>query len=106
MTDVLGGAPREATAGSSSSADGGAPAAARADALVASIFHSSADGIATFGRDHRYTSWNPAMERLTGRRCDEAVGRPAVELLPDRDPAAVRSLMDRALAGETVRTDL
>jgi PAS domain S-box-containing protein len=49
---------------------------ARADEQkLADIVGSSSDGILTVSPRGRVLSWNPACERITGRRASEAVGR-------------------------------
>lgn len=40
------------------------------------LLESMADGVFTLDEEGRITSWNPALERITGYSADEAVGRP------------------------------
>jgi PAS domain S-box-containing protein len=75
--------------------------AAETHALLAAIVESSQDAMITGAPDGLITSWNPAAERLFGYTAAEAVGQPAVLLLPpDRldDAHNVR----RVFAGETL----
>ena len=46
------------------------------------IINSSLDGILTYDREFRYTLWNPSLEKLTGLRKDQVLGRYAFELFP------------------------
>jgi PAS domain S-box-containing protein len=46
------------------------------------LIQCSLDGILAFDRECRYTLWNPAMERITGRRADEVLGKVAFEIFP------------------------
>jgi PAS domain S-box-containing protein len=46
------------------------------------VVERSLDGIVAYDRDLRYTTWNGAMERLSGTSRDEAIGRSAFELFP------------------------
>ncbi|HLW01747.1 MAG TPA: ATP-binding protein [Ktedonobacterales bacterium] len=50
------------------------------------ILYYSADGILTVDRQLRITSFNPAMERLTGWRTLEVVGRFYYDVLRPKDP--------------------
>ncbi len=50
------------------------------------ILYYSADGILTVDRQLRITSFNPAMERLTGWRTPEVVGRFYYDVLRPKDP--------------------
>ena len=46
------------------------------------ILDNASDGMLLVDEDGLVRSWNPAMERLTGRREDDAVGQPLVSVLP------------------------
>jgi PAS domain S-box-containing protein len=50
--------------------------------LARMLLDASLDGVASFDREFRFTSWNMGMERIYGFRDDEALGRVAFELLP------------------------
>jgi len=50
------------------------------------ILYYSADGILTVDRQLRITSFNPAMERLTGWRTPEVMGRFYYDVLRPKDP--------------------
>ena len=47
---------------------------------LADVVGSSSDGIFVLSGDRTILSWNPAMERITGFRADEVVGRPFGEV--------------------------
>ena len=78
---------------------------ARADTLPRELIASSGDGVVAFDRDLRHTVWNPRMEELTGVSSDAALGRGALEILPPSRHAEISTLLERALAGETVTSD-
>ncbi|HRU07599.1 MAG TPA: PAS domain-containing protein, partial [Candidatus Brocadiia bacterium] len=44
------------------------------------------DGIFTVDMSGRVTSWNPAMERMTGIAASEAIGRPCSQLACEQCP--------------------
>ena len=48
---------------------------------LADVVGSSSDGIFVLSTARSVLSWNPAMERISGFRADEAVGRPINEVL-------------------------
>ena len=50
-------------------------------------------------------SWNPAAETLFGYTAEEAIGATASLLVPPDCPDGPRGVFDRAVAGETVRTE-
>ena len=84
-----------------------APAARplRPDALPLELIASFGDGVVAFDRELRHTAWNPRMEELTGVSPDAALGRGLIEVFPPSRHAEITSLLDRALAGETVTSD-
>jgi PAS domain S-box-containing protein len=67
------------------------------------IIDCAAEGIIVCDRELRYQVWNPFMERLTGRRAEEAVGKSAVELFPSLCKNAMEGVLCRALQGEVVQ---
>lgn len=79
---------------------------ARAEAwsLTREVFESAADGLAVCDRDLRYLAFNPAMERITGRRSDEVLGRRAVDVFPELREKGFDRLLEAALAGEVRQT--
>jgi PAS domain S-box-containing protein len=46
------------------------------------LINSSVDGILAFDRECRYILWNPAMERISGMKSEEVLGRRAFEIFP------------------------
>lgn len=70
------------------------------------LVDSSLDGILAFDRNHRYTLWNRAMERITGVPRVEVLGRPAFEVFPFLKEIGEDRYFDEALAGrEAMSTD-
>jgi PAS domain S-box-containing protein len=73
--------------------------------LAEILVQSSVDGLAVIDRGYRYLLWNPAMERFTGKRADEVLGRNAFEVFPHLRDRGLDRAVDRALSGETVFAD-
>jgi diguanylate cyclase (GGDEF)-like protein/PAS domain S-box-containing protein len=76
-----------------------------ADLLAAELIASSGDGLVALDRDFKHTAWNPRMEELTGVSSEAAIGKGLLEVFPAPRQAEMASLLDRALAGETVTSD-
>jgi PAS domain S-box-containing protein len=76
-----------------------------AGSLAAAVVQGSVDGFAVIDRETRYTLWNPAMERFTGKRAAEVLGRRALDVFPPLSNGGLDVALQRALAGETVATD-
>lgn len=80
--------------------------------LYRGLFNSMAEGIALHEiisgsdgrpRDCRFLEVNPAFERLTGLKREDAVGRSVAEVLPADDPFWERIYGEAALLGTPVR---
>src|SRR5581483_11065498 len=67
------------------------------------IIRGAAEGIIVYDTELRYQVFNPTMERLTGKRADEVIGRVAVEVFPRLRTSGVEALLQRALHGEVVK---
>jgi len=70
--------------------------------MRASGARSIVDGVYTFDRDMRYTSWNGAMEKLTGKRAEDVVGKWAFDVFPFLLTIGQDKLWARVLDGEAV----
>jgi PAS domain S-box-containing protein len=66
-----------------------------------SVVRSSVDGILAFDRDFRYTVWNPGMEKISGVKAEEALGRNAFDVFPFLRESGEDAYFRRALEGET-----
>ena len=67
------------------------------------IIEDAAEGIIVYDRELRYQVFNPSMERLTGKRAEEVLGKVAPEVFPRLRTSGVEDIMRRALAGEVVK---
>ncbi|HTU03654.1 MAG TPA: PAS domain-containing protein, partial [Candidatus Sulfotelmatobacter sp.] len=71
--------------------------------FMQSVLASLGEGVIVYDRELRYRFWNPAMERMTGLRQAQVLGRPALEVFPYLRAHGIDQLLARALAGETVQ---
>jgi formate hydrogenlyase transcriptional activator len=67
------------------------------------IIEGAAEGIIVYDSELRYQHFNPYMERLTGKRSQEVLGRVATEVFPRLGPSGVEAALKRALRGEVVQ---
>ncbi|HEX8852248.1 MAG TPA: PAS domain S-box protein, partial [Pyrinomonadaceae bacterium] len=73
--------------------------------LLASLLDASVDGLLAFDRECRYTAWNSAMERISGLRREEVLGRQAFELFPFLKEMGEDRYFHEALAGRSTRAE-
>ncbi len=66
------------------------------------ILTSVQEGIIVHGRDLRYQLWNPYMERMSGLKAKDVLGRHPRELFPFLEEHGGIGAMEKALAGEMV----
>ena len=59
------------------------------------LISSAADAIISIDPADRVRSWNPAAERIFGLKTDDALRRPAIDVLPGREYGAARDLLAR-----------
>jgi PAS domain S-box-containing protein len=64
------------------------------------IVNGAGEGVVVHGPDMRYEVWNPYMERLTGKKASEVLGRHPLELFPQLYETGVVDRIERALRGE------
>ncbi|MEA2173643.1 MAG: hypothetical protein QOD00_1235, partial [Blastocatellia bacterium] len=69
--------------------------------LLQSLIDASLDGILAFDRACRYTAWNAAMERISGLRSEEVVGRTAFDIFPFLKQTGEDKYFYEALAGRS-----
>lgn len=71
------------------------------------ILTSVQEGIIVHGRDLRYQLWNPYMERMSGLKAKDVLGKHPCELFPFLEEHGGIAAMEKALAGEIVtETDM
>ncbi len=84
---------------------GRAPLAPSDASLAEAVVRASVDGVAVIDRDARYTLWNPAMERFTGKAAAEVLGRRAPEVFTTPSDRELEGAYERVLAGEAVAAE-
>jgi diguanylate cyclase (GGDEF)-like protein/PAS domain S-box-containing protein len=75
----------------------------RSEHFTRTIVSSVGEGIIVYDRDLRYQVWNKFMEELTGLPAGQVLGKKALDSFPNLRDAGVDRLLERALAGETVK---
>ena len=66
------------------------------------LLEANVDGIIAFDREFRYTTWNRAMERISGVKRENVLGKNAFELFPCLKETAEDKYYFDALAGRSV----
>src|SRR5258705_5562044 len=64
------------------------------------IIQGAAEGIIVYDSELRYQVFNPFMERLTGKRAEELLGKCAPEVFPALRASGIEQMLKRALQGE------
>jgi PAS domain S-box-containing protein len=67
------------------------------------IMEGAAEGIIVYDPELRYQLWNPYMERLTGKRAEEVLGKVATDVFPRLIPSGFEAVLKRALQGEVIQ---
>ena len=67
------------------------------------IIQDAGEGIIVYDRELRYKVFNPFMERLTGKRTEELLGKVATEVFPRLRTSGMEAAIRRALDGEVVK---
>ena len=71
------------------------------------VIHSINDGLVTFDRDFRITSWNNTMEEISGYTAHEMLGKAPFEVFPHLIEEGVDELLRDALGGQVIeRTNI
>ncbi len=72
------------------------------DLFLKCLLEANVDGIIAFDREFRYTTWNRAMERISGVKREEVLGKCAFEIFPClKETGEDRFYLD-AVAGKSV----
>jgi PAS domain S-box-containing protein len=70
------------------------------------IINASLDGIVAYDKQCRYTLWSPSMEKMTGLKSHEVLGRRSLELFPFLKEAGIDELYEKSLRGEVSRSSV
>ncbi|HEV2833677.1 MAG TPA: PAS domain S-box protein [Pyrinomonadaceae bacterium] len=66
------------------------------------LLEATVDGIIAFDREYRYTTWNRAMERISGVKSEDVLGKCAIEVFPCLTETGEDVFYRDALAGKSV----
>ncbi|MCX7804182.1 MAG: response regulator [Planctomycetota bacterium] len=66
------------------------------------VIANAAEGIIVYDKALRYVIWNPAMEKISGLKAGEVLGRYALDVFPHLAEKGIDKLLKRALKGEIV----
>ncbi|HEY0366395.1 MAG TPA: PAS domain S-box protein, partial [Pyrinomonadaceae bacterium] len=72
------------------------------DLFLKSLLEANLDGIIAFDRECRYTTWNRAMERISGVKRENVLGKCAFDLFPCLKETGEDEYYFEALAGKSV----
>ncbi|MBU0676187.1 MAG: transporter substrate-binding domain-containing protein [Proteobacteria bacterium] len=64
------------------------------------IIQCAQDGIIVYDRELRYQVWNPFMERVSGKKAADVLGKHPLEVFPFLEEVGVISKLEKALQGE------
>jgi PAS domain S-box-containing protein len=68
------------------------------------ILNASLDGILTYDLNVRYTLWSPQMEKITGMKSEQVLGRNAFELFPFLRGAGIDKICEGTFRGESAQS--
>ena len=72
------------------------------DLFLKCLLEANVDGIIAFDREYRYTTWNRAMERISGVKREEVLGKCAFDFFPCLKATGEDKFYLDALAGKSV----
>jgi PAS domain S-box-containing protein len=75
------------------------------DSFLMQLLDASVEGILAFDRDCRYTAWNKAMERISGLKRAEILGKCAFDVFPFLKDTGEDKCFHAALAGEIATSE-
>jgi PAS domain S-box-containing protein len=71
------------------------------DLFLKCLLEANVDGIIAFDREYRYTTWNRAMERISGVKREYVLGKCALEIFPCLLETGEDKFYSEALAGRS-----
>src|SRR5262245_45501431 len=72
------------------------------DLFLKCLLEANVDGILAFDREFRYTTWNRAMERISGVKREDVLGQCAFDLFSCLQETGEDHFYREALAGRSV----
>lgn len=77
----------------------------QSDLLLTQLLEASVEGILAFDRDFRYIAWNKGMERISGLKREEVLGKCAFDVFPFIKEIGEDKCFIAALEGRSTSTD-
>jgi PAS domain S-box-containing protein len=77
----------------------------KGDLFLSQLLDACVEGILAFDPDYRYIAWNKAMERISGLKREEVLGKCAFDLFPFIKETGEDKCLRAALAGESSTSD-
>ena len=75
------------------------------DLFLSQLLDAGVEGILAFDPDYRYIAWNKGMERISGLKSEEVLGKSAFDLFPFIKETCEDKCLLAALAGESVTSE-
>jgi PAS domain S-box-containing protein len=76
------------------------------DDFAGILINSSRDGIVAYDTGVRYTLWSPAMEKMSGLKSKDVLGRCAFEIFPFLRETRMKKAIQLSLEGRAVRSSM
>ena len=73
----------------------------KGDLFLSQLLDACVEGVLAFDPDYRYIAWNKAMERISGLKREEVLGKCAFDLFPFIKETGEDKCLRAALAGES-----
>jgi PAS domain S-box-containing protein len=70
------------------------------------LVKASTDGILTYDREIRYTLWSPQMEKMTGLKSEQVLGKCAFDLFPFLKDAGIPEICAGTLRGISAQSPI
>jgi PAS domain S-box-containing protein len=77
----------------------------QSELLLTQLLEASIEGILAFDRDFRYISWNKGMERISGLKPENVLGRCAFDVFPFIKETGEDKCLVAALAGQSTTSE-
>lgn len=73
--------------------------------LLESVFKDVGSGVVVYDRELKYLAWNPFMEKMTGYKQGELLGKKCYEVFPFLLESGIVSKLQKVFSGETVEVN-
>ncbi|HYU99094.1 MAG TPA: PAS domain S-box protein [Pyrinomonadaceae bacterium] len=77
----------------------------KGDSFLSQLLDAGVEGILAFDLDYRYIAWNKGMERISGLKREDVLGKCAFDLFPFIKETGEDKCLQAALAGESTTSE-